>query len=101
MRTKFRAAIASMLVAMVAAGAAVMPATSSAHGNTGPLCHVNELYTGLMLNPAGPVIGYLVHNEPFRIKETVVFEGHFYSLGHGASTYPADYWVYTPHLRCQ
>ncbi|MBF6620520.1 MAG: hypothetical protein ITG02_09860 [Patulibacter sp.] len=102
MRTKFRAAIASMLVAMVAAGAAVMPSAASAHAETGPLCYGNELYTYLSPAPGGMNgVMSLYYGEPFRIKQTIIFGGDFYSLGHSASSNQVDYWVYTPHLRCQ
>ena len=78
------------------------PAAAGAHGNTGPLCYGNESYTFGLLVPAGGITGdALYYNEPFRIKQTVVGpDNQFYSLGHSAASYPRDYWVYTPHLRC-
>lgn len=102
MKTKLRAAVGSLLVSAAVAGAAVMPAASSAHGNTGPLCWENENYTMMMYTygGVGGAWGYLNYGEAFRIKETIVFAGEFWSLGHSAATYPADYWVSTGTLRC-
>jgi len=102
MRTKFKAAVGSLLITGVLAGAAVMPASSSAHGNTGPLCWGNEPSGILMMTSpgVGGAFGWLNYGEPFRIKETIVLGGDFYSLGHSASSYPADYWVLTGALRC-
>lgn len=99
---RFRAAVGSMLVGGVLAGAAVMPAAAGAHGNTGPLCYGNEDPYGYMAYAEGgiPPSVPLYYNEPFRIKKTIVFAGGFWSLGHSASTYPTDHWVYTPSLRC-
>lgn len=102
MKTKFRAAIGSLLISGILAGAAVMPSTASAHGNTGPLCYGNDNpYGWLTLAPQGTPVMYFIYGEAFRIKETIVFGGEFWSLGHSASSYPTDYWVYTPSLRCQ
>jgi hypothetical protein len=102
MKMKFRAAVGSMLVSAAVVGAAVAPATSSAHGNNGPLCYGNDP-SGLPMSSMGPGLGpnlYLNYNEAFRIKETVLAGDEFYSLGHSASSYPVDYWVLTPGLRC-
>lgn len=103
MKVKLKAAVGSLLVGGVLAGAAVMPASSSAHGNTGPLCYGNDPFGVPMTGAAGGG-GWqghmLAYNEAFRIKETVVFAGQFWSLGHSASSYPTDYWVLTPDLRC-
>lgn len=102
MKLKSKAAVGSLLVSGALAGAAVMPPASHAHGNTGPLCYGNETYSVMMWSPAGVVAGpALYYNEAFRIKETVVGpDGQFYSLGHSTGTYPVDYWVWTPSLRC-
>ncbi|MFA4926994.1 MAG: hypothetical protein WC558_00650 [Patulibacter sp.] len=101
MRTKLKAAIGSLLISGVLAGAAVMPSAASAHGNTGPLCYGNENpYGWLVSAPNAGAVAYFYYNEAFRIKETIVVAGEFWSLGHSASSYPTDYWVYTPSLRC-
>lgn len=103
MKMKFKAAVGSLLISAAVAGAAVMPAAAGAHGNTGPLCWGNDQYgSALSTNPGGTGwIGIsLGYGEAFRIKETIVFGGQFWSFGHSASTYPADYWVLTPTLRC-
>lgn len=102
MKLKFKAAVGSLLVSGVLAGAAVMPAGASAHGNTGPLCYGNESpYTYLLYSPTGSISGFLNYGEAFRIKETIVVGGVFFSLGHSAGSYPTDHWVYTQALRCQ
>lgn len=98
---KLRAAVGSLLVGAAVAGAAVVPAASGAHGNTGPLCWGNENpYGWLVASPNGTPVAYFWYGEAFRIKETKVVAGEFWSLGHSASSYPTDYWVYTPTLRC-
>lgn len=104
MKAKFRAAVGSLLVSAAVAGAAVMPAASGAHGNTGPLCYGNDPSgVGMGPTPGGawaPVM-FLNYNEAFRIKETILWAGlEFWSLGHSSSSYPTDYWLFTPGLRC-
>lgn len=102
MKLKFKAAVGSLLVSGMLAGAAVMPAAAGAHGNTGPLCWGNEQPGTVMMNQPGPggAWGLLYYGESFRIKQTIIVGGDFFSQGHSASSYPADYWVYTPDLRC-
>lgn len=104
MKLKFKAAVGSLLVSGALAGAAVMPVAAGAHGNTGPLCYGNEPSGVPMTGNAGGtqwgglLLGY---NEAFRIKETILVGGiEFWSYGHSASSYPTDYWVFTPALRC-
>ncbi len=102
MKARIRAAAGAAIISMALGGAVVMPATAGAHGNTGPLCYGNETYTLGYASPAGMISGdVLYYNEAFRIKQTVVGpDNQFYSLGHSAASYPRDWWVYTPHLRC-
>lgn len=100
MTTKFKAAVGSLLISAAVAGAAMVPAAAGAHGNTGPLCWANENYTVMSSSPGIGGAAILWYGEAFRIKETIVFGGTFYSFGHSASTYPTDYWVTTGSLRC-
>lgn len=100
MKMKLRAAVGSLLISAAVAGAVVMPAASSAHGNTGPLCWVNDSYAYMLVTAGGTAFDIIFQGEPFRIKETIVLGGDFWSYGHSARTYPNDFWLATPVLRC-
>lgn len=101
MKLKLKAAVGSLLISGALAGAAGMPAAAGAHGNTGPLCYGNEApFTILSSTPGIGANATLAYGEAFRIQQTVVIDGTFFSFGHSAGTYPADYWVFTSHLRC-
>jgi len=100
MRTKFKAALGSLLISGALAGAAVMPAASNAHGENGPLCWGNVPGGAAMTGSYGALWGYLGYGEPFRVLATYLIGDVFLSQGHSASSNRVDYVVYTNDLRC-
>ncbi|MFA4926993.1 MAG: hypothetical protein WC558_00645 [Patulibacter sp.] len=81
MRTKFKAAVGSLLISGVLAGAAVMPATSQA-AVPGQVCHVHSFAAPapvLDFTGTSGVLYYLGAGAGFRI---AAYNGNYY-LGNG------------------
>lgn len=81
MKTKIRAAVGSLLVTAVAAGAAVVPASSQA-AQPGQVCHVHSWAAPAPVLSTGTagVLYYLGAGAGFRI---AAYDGNYY-LGNGS-----------------
>lgn len=95
---KFRAAVGSLLVGVVAAGAGVMPATGQAGGSSGPLCEVTVSPVWYYTAPNFDYpYGVFYWPDQFRRHEA---HGGGWAYGHSTGTYPTDFWVRSSDIDC-